>query len=270
MEIKIYADVLFFTNLLMDYALLYISLKIIKRNTNILRLILAAVIGAVYSVFAFFVPVLSALQSSLKIIIASLMVFIAFIPNTFRMFLKHVLIFLAVSFSAGGIAFCILYCTQLGSWLGTVLSGGIFYVNVPIYKLLFVCVICYFTMTVFASVSKKYRRNAENTYDVSVFSGNGKASFKALLDSGNFLTEPKSGIPVMIVRKGVCDFLAESKNPTSIGYKSLSGYGELYGFMPDKTIVNNKKINIFIAISETKFGDGFDAILPCNFDERIE
>jgi len=270
MEIKIYADVLFFTNLLMDYALLYISLKIIKRKPHILRLISAATIGAAYGVFAFFVPVLPFAKSGLNIIIASFMVYIAFMPGTFRTFLKYILIFLAVSFSAGGIAFCILYCTALGSWLGAVSSGGIIYVKVPIYKLLFVCVVCYFIMSLFTSVSKKYRRNAEITYDVSVFSGEEKATFKALLDSGNFLTEPKSGIPVMIIRKGVCDFLAENKNPVPIGYKSLSGYGELYGFMPDKTIVNNKEINVFIAISEIKFGDGFDAILPCDFDERIE
>ena len=270
MEIKIYADVLFFTNLLMDYALLYISLKILKVEVHILKLIIATTIGALYGVLAFFIHATPVLEWILKFAIASLMVFITFSPKRILFFIKYILIFLAVSFCTGGIAFSVLYCTPLGVWLGATFSGGTIYVNIPVYKLLFICILCYFFMSIFSHVSKKYNQNAKSIYDVSVISRDKKACFKAFLDSGNFLVEPKSGISVMIVRKGICDFLAEDKNGVPIFYRGLSGSGKMQGFMPDKTIINNKNCTLYVAISDIVFGDGFDAILPCNFDERIE
>ena len=198
------------------------------------------------------------------------MVFMAFSPERIHLFIKYLLVFLAVSFCAGGIAFSVLYLTPLGVMLGASFSGGTIYINIPVYKLLFVCIACYFLMSVFSHISKKHSQSAKSIYDVSVLSGNKKACFKAFLDSGNFLTEPISGISVMIVRKGICDFLAENKTPVPIFYKSLSGSGKMQGFMPDKTIINNKNCTVYVAISDMAFGDGFDAILPCNFAERIE
>ena len=270
MEIKVYADVLFFTNLLMDYALLYISLKLLKAEINTLKLIIAAVVGALYGVFAFFINIMPVFEWLLKFAAASLMVFISFSPKRILLFIKYVLIFLAVSFCAGGIAFSVLYSTPLGTKLGAVFSGGTVYVNIPVYKLFFVCIACYFFMSIFSHVSKKYSLNAKKIYDVSIISGDNKACFKAFLDSGNFLTEPKSGITVMIVRKGICDFLTKDKTAVPIFYRSLSGDGEIQGFIPDKIIINNKTCTMYVAISDISFGDGFDAILPCNFDERME
>ncbi len=269
MEIKVYADVLFLINLLMDYALLYISLKIVKRKPQKLRLIISATIGAGYGVFSFFVPFSPLAEAFLKVTVASFMVFMAFKPTALHTFLKYVIVFLVVSFSSGGIAFSVLYHTSLGTKLGTAFSGGTFYVNLPVYKLIFVCAICYLFMTIFSFVSNRFRRTSEGTYDVTVFSQNKKVSFKALLDTGNFLSEPKSCFPVMIVRKGVCDELKEHKTEVPVRYKSLSGNGELLAFLPDKTLINNKKTDIYIAICETTFGEGFDALLPYNFDERM-
>lgn len=270
MEIKVYADVLFFTNLLMDFALLYISLKILKAEIHAFKLIIASVIGALYGVFAFFIHIIPIFEWCMKFAAASLMVFISFTPKRILLFIKSVLIFLTVSFCAGGIAFSVLYCTPLGAKLGAVFSGGTVYVNIPVYKLFFVCIACYFFMSIFSHTSKKYSRDAKKIYELSIISGDKKACFKAFLDSGNFLAEPKSGIPVMIVRKGICDFLKKDKTAVPIFYRSLAGDGEVQGFLPDKIIISNKTYTMYVAICDISFGDGFDAILPCNFDEGME
>lgn len=272
MVIKVYTDILFLTNLFMDYILLYISMKIIKKKTHILRMVFAAFIGGLYGVVSFFSLFPYAHSIIAKVFVAALMTFIAFRPNSLKEFLKYGITFAAVSFCAGGIAFSVMYYTSLSSMIGAVFSGGIFYANLPIYKIIFTFILCYAVVTVFFHISKKRRKNSENLYDVSVYTGKKHINFTALSDSGNLLTEPQSGIPVMVVKKEIGKTLLKNIHTDfkKIPYKSLSGSGEMYGFIPEKITINKKSLALYIAISDINFGDGFDAILPHNFEERIE
>ena len=263
MEIKIYIDVLFLTNFFMDCALLLLSAKIIKRKTHPLKVALSGFIGATYSLISFF-SLIPFPENLMKIAIGCLMTFIVFAPRSLISFIKHSCIFFAVSFCFGGIAIALLYTTDYGSNMGAVLSGGTLYLNIPIYLLIFVSAVCYGILTIFTRSGRKYRRQADIIYDVRVTHKNKSVTFRALYDSGNTLTEPKSGLCVLIVYKKVLTSLIEA-NPSSnfiIPYKSISGYGEMKGFFPDKTEVNEKIIKVCIGISEETLGENFDAILP--------
>lgn len=253
----------------MDCALLLLSAKIIKRKTKLLKLASSGLIGATYSIFSFF-SLIPFPENLMKIAIGALMSFIAFSPRSFVSFIKHTCIFYAVSFCFSGIAFALLYQTNFGSNMGAVLSGGTLYLNIPIYKLIIASAVCYGILTIFNKTTKKYRKQADIIYDVTVTYENKKITFKALHDSGNSLTEPKSGLGVLIVQGKILTSILDLDeiSTVNIPYKSISGFGELECFIPDKTEVNGKTINVCIGICEEKLGENFDAILPLDFNRK--
>lgn len=255
----------------MDYALLYLSAKILKNKIRIYRLIAAAVFGALYGVFSFFISPPVLLSAAVRVLATLIMTLAALFPCSIKGFFRYMLVFLALSFATGGIAFSLLFFTGLSNLFGVVFSGGVIYLNFPIYKLIFACGGSYLLMSLFFSRVKKHRSNKALIYDVTIFSGEKSITLKAFADSGNLLVEPVSKLPVIVVRKSSCDaFDTEHKTTVTIPYKSISGYGMLRGFIPDKTEVNGKEAKAYIGISEMNFGDDFDAILPCDFIERIE
>ena len=282
MEIKIYVDVLFFTNFLMDYALLYLSAKIIKRKLKFRRHFLSATLGALLGVFSFFIPLSAFWNNSLKITVGVLMTLIAFGPRSIISAIKLSSVFFALCLCCGGLTLSLLYCTNLGARLGTVVSGGTIYLNIPIYKILLCCTLCYGLIASFLTISKKYRNQAEFLCDVTIYHKGKSVQLKALFDSGNTLFEPVSGLSVLVVRKEALsplsesgnsadNFLVENKNNIiNIPYKTVSGLSQMKGFMPDKTEVNKKEIKVYVAICETNLSENFDALIPCNLHERIE
>jgi len=271
MEIKIYVDILFLTNLFMDYALLLLSAKIVKRKPKLIKLLLSSLFGALYSVISFFMP-LSFPESLINIVVGAIMTIIAFTPRSFISFIKHTCIFFAVSFCLGGISFALLSYTGFGSRVGAVFSGSTLYLNIPIYKLIFACAVCYGILSIFNRSVKKYRKQADMIYDVTVTYNEKSITFKAMFDSGNSLLEPKSGLSVLICQKKTLKPLicCDNMKTLTIPYKSISGNGEMQGFIPDKTEINGKTFKLCIGISDIKLGETFDAILPLDFYERTD
>lgn len=282
MEIKIYVDVLFFTNLFMDYALLYICAKITKAKISLIKILLASLFGALYGVFSFFIKLPVSLLWFVKISIGAVMVFISLTPKSIINFIKYTFIFFAVTFCCGGILFSLLYFTKLGSSLQTVVSGGIIYMNIPIYKLIFACGVCYIIMTIFSISSKKYKKLFGIIYDVTVTLEGKSVTLKAILDSGNSLKEPLSNHDVIVAEKNALNPLFTSEdyadnlikdkkyNSLYIYCKSITGREKIIAFMPDSITINGKQTYAYIGISKMKISENFNALLPYNFNERIE
>lgn len=282
MEIKIYADVLFLTNLFMDYLLLYISMKIVKIKVHFWHIFISAFIGALSCSVIFFVSLPSFFNVVIKVFVGLVMTYVAFSPKNLVCALKQTCVVFAVSFSMGGICFSLFYFTSIGSRLGAVCRDGIFYFNFPVYKLILSCLIAYVVMEISSVCIKKYRRYAAKIYDVELFKKDKSVSFKALYDTGNSLVESKTSKGVLVVNwnvikklfeteKSFADFSSENTNMfIPIPYKSVSGHSIMLGFLPDITMVNGIKADVYVGISEIKFDDFYEALLPNNFDERNE
>jgi len=282
MEIKVYADVLFFTNLFMDFIILYISTKLLKCKPYILKITASAVLGAIYSTVIFFVPCKNFLSVSLKMVVGLLMVYIGFKPKRITLFIKQICVFFSVSLCLGGAGFCLLYFTNAGAFFGAVFSSGTVYVNFPIYKLILSCGICYAVLNIATSVIKAGKRRSGTIFDVVILRNERKAELKALCDSGNILREAKTDKGVLIVTwdavkslfdttQTFYDFVEENRKIfVPIPYKSVSGRSIMLGFVPDSAKANGVEMDVYAAISETNLGDYYDGILPGDFEEGVE
>lgn len=97
-----YADVVFLTNAIIDYMLLYITGHICRQPLRKRRLLLASLVGAAYTVFLFFPPLSFAFTFLAKFLFSCFMLLLAFRWTRIWNHLRLLGVFYAVSFFIGG------------------------------------------------------------------------------------------------------------------------------------------------------------------------
>ena len=118
------------------------------------------------------------------------------------------------------------------------------------------------------------------TWEVQVFlaAGGGEARFRALVDTGNRLREPFSGLPVLICERRVLadvlpsgyDALPAGTAPPGfrqVGYGALGGGGRLNCFRPELCLVDYgggylKSPDLWVAVYPGKMPGGVRALAP--------
>lgn len=269
----IYIDSLFFINLATDYLLCLAAARICALKLKRLRYALAALFGAVYSV-AVFLPGFGFLSTAFfKLMSGVIMALIAFAAE--RKPLRCTAVFLAVSAAFGGALWAV------GMARGG-LSGG--YAQISTKVLLMSFALCY------AASDMIFRCRAllmdKRRMPVTVVFLGRESGFMALMDTGNSLSDPVTGAPVMIVCphallpifRDKTRLLSElspvelveyslrvpelSGKIRLIPYSAVGVSGLLPVFRPDKVIVDEKENReLLIAVSQSAAGDGFEAII---------
>lgn len=210
MKPVVYVDVLFFINLFINYILLWTTSKISKNHTSIIRLLIGAAVGAIYSVVIFF-PALRIYYTMIaKILFSMALIAITFNIAKVREFLKTLGVFYIVSFTFGGAALGLFYFTNIGAFVGAVFSNGIIYFNLPWKILVASSTIAYIIIRVTSRVINK-AVNRENMYtSISIVFDQKTISINALIDTGNALYDPVSDSPVIVVEfQAIKDLLPE-------------------------------------------------------------
>ena len=266
----IYIDSLFLLSLFTDYLLCLITGRFCGLYLKRLRYLMAALFGAPYSVCVF-LPGLSFLALPvMELACAGIMGLIAFGGEARLM--RCIGVFLALSCTFGGII-----------WALTLHAQTLPAVDI---RLLFVSFsLCY---TVLGVVSRtKLRKAGRETAQVELRLSERQTGFRALVDSGNCLTDPVSGAAVMIVSPrallplfpehraileikdavelversaGAKDFPAKLR---LLPYANIGGEGLLPVFRVDEIRINGKvRQGLIVAISAAAAADDFDGITP--------
>lgn len=104
MEQDVYVDILFLINLSMDYLCLYVCARILHRKIRLWRLILASVLGGVYSVLALFLYLNPILALTIDVAVCFLMCLVAYYEKArgFPSLLLSTFLFVGVSMMTGG------------------------------------------------------------------------------------------------------------------------------------------------------------------------
>ena len=266
----IYIDSPFLLSLFTDYLLCLVTGRFCGLYLKRWRYLVAALFGAVYSVCVF-LPGLSFLALPvMELASACLMGLIAF-GGEKRLF-RCVGAFLAVSATFGGVV-----------WALTLHAGDVPKLDL---RLLFVSfALCYLALSVFART--KLNKAEGNIVHVELRLGERTAKFRALVDTGNCLTDPVSGAAVMIVSPGaVTPLFPHSRQLLEIKdgvelmekaahseelagrlrllpYTNISGQGLLPVFRPDELRVEGKlRQGVLVGISSHAAADNFDGIIP--------
>jgi len=195
----VYIDVLFTVNLLINYLLLWTTSKISKIHASFARILTGAVIGAIYAVVIFFPAFKIYYTFIAKVIFSAALIAISFNIAKPKVFLKVFGIFYVVNFTFGGAALCLFYFTNVGAFVGAVLSNGIIYFNLPWKTLIISSCAAYLIMRVTWRVLQK-TLSKENMYtSILIDFDKRDVCVNALIDTGNSLHDPISDFPVIVV-----------------------------------------------------------------------
>lgn len=189
----IYVDTLFLLNALVDYLLLLAAARLAGEPLRRWRFGAGAVLGGLYAV-AIFLPGLGFLSHPLcRMASAALMLLAAYGGS--RRLLRQGLIFLALTCAFGGGVVAI----GLMGGQGLSLAGsGVFYSSLDLKMVLLSAAVCYVALTLAFQRIGRHTALSGELLPARLTLGDRTAEIMALVDTGNTLTDPVSGRPVMV------------------------------------------------------------------------
>lgn len=300
----IYLDVILLENLGMNYIILFATGLIHRTKIKQWRIILSSVVGGLYSITSF-APILKIYSSfPLKVLLSIVMIYIAFKPKNVKILFKQLILFYLISFAFGGCAFALLYFVKPQDIL---MRNGFFTGTYPIKIVALGGIVGFIIVNIAFKVVKGRISKNDMFCEIQIIFQEKKAFIKAMIDTGNLLKDPISGVPVVVVEAKQLEEVipltiienlnkiigGEDQNVmTNIGEEYIAKFrvipfsslgkqnGLLLGFKADKIIVtteeNEKTIqNVIIGIydkSLTKNGlytglIGLDILERCEENE---
>lgn len=166
-----------------------------------------------------------------------------------KAFLVNAAAVLTATFTAGGCALAAAYLSGGGMKDGFI-SGG-----VSLRILLAAAFAVSFLPRAIRSILRRRILNEASAKVVLLHDGVPRR-FDALIDTGNSLHEPVTGLPVAVIRCRALKAYARIPVPVS----SAAGSSVLFGFKPDRFSVNGRETACIVAVTDEK--TGAEAILP--------
>lgn len=192
----IYIDVVLIENLLMNYIILYATGIVMKIKMKVVRLLLASLIGALYSIMAYISTFGIYSNIILKFILSIIIIYVAYNPQTAKKMWKELMVFYLVSFVFGGAAFALIYIVKPQEIL---MKNGLFLGTYPLKTVLLGAVLAFVLIIVVFAIAKNKISKKDMFCDIK-FKLNGKEiETKAMIDTGNLLKEPITNTPVVVV-----------------------------------------------------------------------
>ena len=273
MNLKIYIDVLFILNFIVDFLLIKATSFFIKQKVTVLKTTFAAFIGALYASFAFFLPGGAKFYLPLTFGVSLLMLLFAFGRRKLRLFLKSVAVFYLISFVAAGAGIGLSFLTPVNFMV----SGGIFYADANAYGLLAAFLISVPLCHAVIGFTQKIRIKSNFLYDITIEKDGKQVTATALLDTGNFLKDPVSQVSILVAEwqtvstlfpeQNFLDCIAACAGEFSyIPLKTINGASGIFAFRPDRVTSGELAFlePVYIGITENPLDkDGaFSIILP--------
>jgi len=190
----IYIDVLISVNLLVDYFLLYAAGQLSASAVSRARMCLGAFVGACFSCSVLLPPLPFLCSAALSASACGLMTLTAFGFRSWRRYLRTAMYVVLVTVCYAGL--------MLAIWLvaaprGLIVNNGAVYIDIPPELLVAVTVAAYALLSLFSGRLRK-RNLIRSRCIVTVSCGDSCVELDAIIDTGNLLSEPFSGLPVIV------------------------------------------------------------------------
>ena len=192
----IYLDIVIIENLIMDAIIIYATAIVLKIKIRHLRIIISSFIGAIYSVLSYISDLEIYNNLFLKIFLSIVMVYIAFSPQNIKTLMKQILIFYLTSFLFGGVAFALIYVIKPQEIL---MKNGLFLGMYPLKTVFLGAIVATAILITAFKVVKSNITKKDMMCNVSIELNNKTVNIKTMIDTGNMLKEPISGLPVIVV-----------------------------------------------------------------------
>lgn len=207
-KITIYIDVIFLENLIMNAIILYATGILLKVKLKFIRVILSSVIGSIYAIITYVTEISIYTSIIFKVILAIIMVYVAFNPQSFKRMLKQVVIFYLTSFVFGGVALYLIYYIKPQDIL---MKNGMFAGEYVLKTIMLGAVVGFVAIKISIKIIKT-KINSKDMYCKIKFKLDGKnVETKAMIDTGNLAKEPITNTPVVIVESSLLEEVLPNK-----------------------------------------------------------
>ena len=247
----VYVDVVFIVNFCIDYFLLYLTSVSLFIKIRHGMLVLASIIGGIYAVIISVTSPSFALRIVTILVTYHLMIVLAFGKKSIAFYIKLFTIFFAFS-------------TLLGGFLTLVVQ--IANSSCVTFIILLLAVVIFGILLRFAIIILRQDTSSVIKRVKIIISGN-EAEFTVLSDSGNRLTDPLNGNPVVLLQKKCrrcfnIDSGIEDKRYIQI--RTVNALDESEIVIPDEVIVDKFRVKASVCFLESDCfcNDGFDGIIP--------
>lgn len=188
----IYIDTLFLLNALVDYLLLLGAARLAGEPLCRWRFALGGALGGIYAA-AIFLPGCAFLAHPLCRLASAALMLLAAYGGSRRLFRQGILfIALTCAFGGGVVAIGLLGGT------GLTLGNGVFYSALDLKVVLLSAAVCYGVLTLGFQRLARHSAAGGELVSVKVRVKERSARFTALVDTGNTLTDPSTGRPVLV------------------------------------------------------------------------
>lgn len=192
----IYIDVVLIENLIMNYIIFFATGIVLKLKIKNLRLIVASLVGAIYTLISYISNMQIYSNMILKVILSIVIVYIAFYPQNVKQLCKYILIFYLTSFVFGGAAFAFIYIVKPQE---TLMKDGLFLGTFSMKTILLSALIAFFVIITAFTIVKSKISKKDMFCNVKIKLNEKIIEAKAMLDTGNLLKEPITNTPVIVV-----------------------------------------------------------------------
>ena len=253
MEQTVYGDLLFFVNFCMDFQCLFLTAKLLHRPFRIWRGLIAAALGALYACAALFIVTTASLSLLIDFAVGALMCLLVFFArgtSLLQCALPFALYF-GVSFAVGGVMSGMASLVSRLD-LSAVQSGT----NVSSTAFFLLALLGGGVTFLFARLCQRKARDTRATLVLTLLGK--RTEVRALVDTGNLLTDPTSGRPVVILRRDVArawlptafpargeDSVHMATLPPALARRArliptatVTGGGLMLAFLPDEALLD--------------------------------
>ena len=192
----LYIDLILLENIIMNYIILLATGMICKVNIKYFKFFLSSLLGAIYAIITYVVDIEIYTSQITKIAVSICMVYIAFNSFNIKTLIRQLIIFYLTSFCFGGASYYLLYNIR-PNLIQSV--NGLFAGTYPIKIAILGGILGFFVINISFKIIKNKLSKKDMLYDIEIFYKEKKSSIKVILDTGNFLTDPITKKPVLII-----------------------------------------------------------------------
>lgn len=238
-----YIELFLLDNVLMDMLICRLAAAICGRKLRLLRAAAFSIFGAVYAALAYIHVSLNSLLC--KILMCIIMAF-ALPCGDVREYIAGLMGMLAAAFIIGGLAFFAVYATG-GAVDGSFIGG------ITLRILLFTAS----AAAAMPSIARRLRQRRvarEQICTLTIVHKSKRYILSAMVDTGNSLIEPVSGLPVAVAH------IPGERGDIPIPAATVQGGGVLMAFRPDRAEFMGMETDMLIALAETSICP--EALIP--------
>lgn len=192
----VYIDVILIENLIMNYIIIFATGIILKIKMKQIRIILGSLIGAIYTIIAYVSNLRIYSNFILKFILSIIIVYVSFNPQTQKQLWKSLLIFYLTSLVFGGAAFAIIYVVRPQEILR---NNQLIFGTTSMKVILFSAILAFIVIILAFKIVKNKISKKDMFCDIEVKINEEIIKTKAMIDTGNFLKEPITNKPVVVI-----------------------------------------------------------------------